>query len=68
MATFNLRGLPDEIARQAKATAASEGKTIVEFMVDVLERDRSRGGWVAVVQKDESESSLGVKSKRKRSR
>ena len=47
MAVFNLRGIPDELARQVKATAASEGKTLVQFVLDILERDMRRGGWTA---------------------
>jgi hypothetical protein len=47
MAVINLRGIPDELARQVKATAASEGKTIIQFVADILERDMKRGGWTA---------------------
>jgi transposase-like protein len=42
-----LRGIPDKLARQVKATAASEGQTLVEFVTTVLERDVKRGGWTA---------------------
>jgi hypothetical protein len=47
MAVLNLRGIPDELARQVKATAASEGKKLVPFVIEVLERDMRRGGWTA---------------------
>ena len=47
MAVFNLRGVPDELARLVKATAASEGKTLTQFVIDILERDVKRGGWTA---------------------
>ena len=47
MAVLNLRGIPTELARMIKATAASEGKTLVEFATDVFERDIRRGGWTA---------------------
>lgn len=47
MAVLNLRGIPDELARMVKATAASEGKTLVEFATELFERDVRRGGWTA---------------------
>ena len=48
MAVLNLRGIPDDLARQVKATAVSEGKTLVQFVTDILDRDMRRGGWTAV--------------------
>ena len=47
MAVLNLRGIPDELARMVKATAASEGKTLVEFTVELYEGAVRRGGWTA---------------------
>ena len=55
MAVFNLRGIPDELARQVKATAASEGKTLVQFVLDTLERDMRRGGWTAPKSEESAE-------------
>jgi len=47
MAVFNLRGIRDDLARMVKATAASEGKTLVEFTVELYEGAVRRGGWTA---------------------
>ena len=47
MAVFNLRGIRDDLARMVKATAASEGKTLVEFTVELYEGAVRRGGWPA---------------------
>lgn len=47
MAVINLRDVPDDLARMVKATAASEGLTLREFVLGVLERDMRRGGWTA---------------------
>ena len=38
MAVFNLRGVRDDLARAVKATAASEGKTLVEFTAQTYTR------------------------------
>ena len=47
MGQLNLRGVDDELIRLVKATAASEGMTIPQFVCGVLERDLKRGGWTA---------------------
>jgi hypothetical protein len=52
MAVFNLRGVPEEFARQVKATAAIEGVTLVQFVIDRLERDRKNGGWTSATVKE----------------
>lgn len=64
MAVFNLRGVRDDLARAVKATAASEGKTLVEFITDVFERDIKRGGWTAVAKLvDDASQDEGPKKK-----
>ena len=52
MAVFNLRGVSEEFARQVKATAAIEGVTLVQFVIDRLERDRKNGGWTSATVKE----------------
>lgn len=47
MGQLNLRGIDEELIKQIKATAASEGQTIPAFVAGVLVRDRQRGGWSA---------------------
>lgn len=47
MAVLNLRGVPEDLARLVKATAASEGKTIPQFVTEILEQNVKRGGWTA---------------------
>ena len=56
MATLNLRGVPDELARVIKATAASEGKKLVPFIIEVIERDIKRGGSTAAPAKETKRS------------
>ena len=65
MAVFNLRGIRDDLARMVKATAASEGKTLVEFITDVFERDIKRGGWTSVKPMDNTESIITAKRRNK---
>ena len=66
MAVFNLRGIRDDLARMVKATAASEGKTLVEFITDVFERDIKRGGWTAVKPLESTEPDAKPKRGRKK--
>ena len=65
MAVFNLRGIPDELARMVKATAASEGKTLTQFVIDIVERDVRRGGWTAPKAVPDASDSEGKRRKRK---
>lgn len=44
---LNLRGVSDELVKTIKATAASEGQTMRDFVVGILERDVKRGGYTA---------------------
>ena len=69
MGQLNLRGMDDELIRQIKATAASEGQTIPAFVAEVLERDRRRGGWSSGDSvREEASSGLveGARGKRAR--
>ena len=66
MAVINLRGIRDDMARMVKATAASEGKTLVEFVTDVFERDIKRGGWTAVKPLENAEPEAKPKRGRKK--
>src|SRR5271170_3075942 len=62
MAVLNLRGIPDELARLVKATAASEGKTIPQFVADVLEQNVRRGGWTAAKTEDKDGGAVGAEA------
>jgi hypothetical protein len=53
MAVMSLRNVPDDLQRRVKATAASEGLTLREFVLGMLERDMKRGGWTAAPEKRE---------------
>ena len=55
MGQLNLRGIDDELIREVKATAASEGMTIPQLVSSILERDRRRGGWTAARKEPEAE-------------
>ena len=66
MAVFNLRGIRDDLARMVKATAASEGKTLVEFTVELYEGAVRRGGWTAVKPLESAESEAKPKRGRKK--
>ena len=37
MADMNLRGIPDDLHRKAKATAAMEGMTLKELVIKAIE-------------------------------
>lgn len=56
MAVLNIRGVPDDLHRAVKSTAASEGKKIPVFVIEVLERDLRlrRGGWTAAREETEN--------------
>ena len=45
MGVINLREIPDELARLVKATAASGGMSLQEFVLGILGRDVKRGRW-----------------------
>ena len=64
MAVFNLRGIRDDLARMVKATAASEGKTLVEFTVELYEGAVRRGGWTAAEKKGEGDEQIAKPGKR----
>ena len=48
-----------------KATAASEGKTLTQFVIDIVERDVRRGGWTAPKPTPDASDSEGKRRKRK---
>lgn len=63
MAVFNLRGIPDDLAREVKATAASEGKTLVEFATDIFKLGIKSGGWTAAAKKGNA-TATGIERQR----
>ena len=59
---LNLRGMDDELARAIKATAASEGITMKDFVVGILKRDIQRGGWTAPAAVEKKPAARGKKA------
>jgi hypothetical protein len=59
---LNLRGVDDELARTIKATAASEGITMKDFVVGILKRDIQRGGWTAPATVEKKPAARGKKA------
>lgn len=52
MADLNIRNFPDELLKELKATAASEGVTLRDFTIMVIEAQKRRGGWTAAPEKE----------------
>lgn len=63
MAVINLRNVPEELARAVKATAASEGITLRDFILGILERDIRRGGWTAAGGVINDEKGISARNK-----
>ena len=59
MASVNLRGMPEELVRRAKARAALGGRSLKAYVIDVLEAAVS-------VDSDGLGAALGADEKRKK--
>jgi hypothetical protein len=43
MATVNLRGVPEELRNQFKASCALQGKTITEVLIELMRKEVEKG-------------------------